>query len=626
MSKGQSKNGVRLTINNSSPYSTMIITDIDVEPGIDTVILDIGNSLPPYVSGEVQLKKVNKQFTDVKTLIFGGRVTSAEISNYMFPNVTHITVQACSSKRYITKKLVGRNGCLMAVATSAKGNIIEYKLLNTFCKKPGEEIDLKDVSSIEDYAFEGCMSTNVINTDDITTLSRKSFAGSAFHIGGDFTNGVKCFNRMIVDIDTTAKEIDIPEDIRISGIDIPENFRFDKITIHSKKSISAITSNVGNFFSGCDIPCDVLYMDFENDEFDSSILRTINTKAFKLSDKNRFCAEYDGVLYNRNKDTLICCPSKKTGALIIPEGVKYIADYSCSKIDITKLKLPDSLRSIGNLAFSKDEKLTEIDFGHGIKNLGSGENDSIFFLCIALTSIEIPSNVESIGSNAFKGCRNLSNVILNEGLENVGPGAFNGCNLTEITIPKSVKKVHDFSFQGVKRVNIKGILPAYFLHAILKTDNGMQYDDSFNIVEITDGQNKLFFPMYLESDDKSVLQHNLNYKTLAEVVEDENFISKPGEYSKHIEVKQDMAIKIYGHNQDSEIRTYLRRIATNITKRYISKKDEDGLVEFLKFNLMTTTAINKILPQVENAGMTSATAYLLNAINNAGGNQKTFKI
>lgn len=178
----------------------------------------------------------------------------------------------------------------------------------------------------------------------------------------------------------------------------------------------------------------------------------------------------------------------------------------------------------------------------------------------------------------------------------------------------------------MKRVNIKGILPAYFLHAILKTDNGMQYDDSFNIVEITDGQNKLFFPMYLESDDKSVLQHNLNYKTLAEVVEDENFISKPGEYSKHIEVKQDMAIKIYGHNQDSEIRTYLRRVATNITKRYISKKDEDGLVEFLKFNLMTTTVINKILPQVENAGMTSATAYLLNAINNAGGNQKTFKI
>ena len=196
MSKGQSKNGVRLTINNSSPYSTMIITDIDVEPGIDTVILDIGNSLPPYVSGEVQLKKVNKQFTDVKTLIFGGRVTSAEISNYMFPNVTHITVQECSSKRYITKKLVGRNGCLMAVATSAKGNIIEYKLLNTFCKKPGEEIDLKDVSSIEDYAFEGCMSTNVINTDGITTLSRKSFAGSAFHIGGDFTNGVKCFNEV----------------------------------------------------------------------------------------------------------------------------------------------------------------------------------------------------------------------------------------------------------------------------------------------------------------------------------------------------------------------------------------------------------------------------------------------
>lgn len=623
MSSKQNRYGVTLTISApASNYGPTLITDIDVESGVDTVVLDIDN-LPQYASAFVQLRNINKQFPDVRTIVFGGQVTNAEISNYMFPNVTNIVVQK-QPHRYHRKMLVGRNGCLLIAVKN--GNSIEYKLLNTFCKKPGEEIDLKDVYSIEDYAFEGCMSTNVINTNGITSLSRKSFANSAFHIGGDFTNGVKCFNGMIVDIDTTVKEIEIPEDARISGVDIPENFRFDKIIIHSRKSISAITNSTGGFFSGCNIPSDVLYMDFDNDEFNPSILTAIDTKAFKLSDKNRFCTEHDGVLYNRNGDTLICCSSKKTGALIIPEGVKYIADRSCSNIEISKLKLPDSLRSIGSFAFYNDKKLTEIDFGHGIKNLGSGEDDAIFFLCDALTSIEIPSNVESIGNNAFKGCRNLSSVIFNEGLEIVGPRAFQDCNLTEITIPKSVKKVHDFSFEGVKRVNIKGILPTYFLHSILKTDDGIQQDDLFDIVEITDGQNKLFFPMYLESGDKSILQQNLDCKTLAEVVEDKNFINRPGEYSKHLEVKQDMAIKIYGYNQNSEIRTYLRRAATSITKRYLAKKDEDRLVEFLKLNLMTMAAMNKILPQVKNAEMTSATAYLLNAINNAGGNKKTFRI
>ena len=80
------------------------------------------------------------------------------------------------------------------------------------------------------------------------------------------------------------------------------------------------------------------------------------------------------------------------------------------------------------------------------------------------------------------------------------------------------------------------------------------------------------------------------------------------------------------YNQNPEIRTYLRRAATSITKRYIAQKDEDRLVEFLKLNLMTMSAMNKILPQVKHAEMTSATAYLLNAINNAGGNKKTFRL
>ena len=249
-----------------------------------------------------------------------------------------------------------------------------------------------------------------------------------------------------------------------------------------------------------------------------------------------------------------------------------------------------------------------------------------FFACDALARVEIPSNVKLIGESAFANCWNLSNLIFNEGLESIGPNAFRNCNLAEIVLPKSVRRLCDAALNGVKNIEVPGIIPVNFLHAVLKTDDGTHPNDLCDIIEVTDGSNKLFFPMYLEANKKDDLQRSLGYKTLAEVVEDKNFINRPGECSRHLEAKQNIAVKVYGYNQNPEIRTYLRRAATSITKRYIAQKDEDRLVEFLKLNLMTMSAMNKILPQVKHAEMTSATAYLLNAINNAGGNKKTFRL
>lgn len=168
MSKKQSKDGVTLTINTpASNYGIISIVDINVQPGVDKVVFDI-DGLSRYNNFNVKLKNVNKQFPDVRTLILDERAYDTEISNYMFPNVTNVIVQGPPTP-YSRRTIVGRNGCLL----NSTGSGIGYKLLNTFCKKAGEKIDLKDVYSIEDYAFEGCMSTNVINTDDITCLSKK---------------------------------------------------------------------------------------------------------------------------------------------------------------------------------------------------------------------------------------------------------------------------------------------------------------------------------------------------------------------------------------------------------------------------------------------------------------------
>lgn len=82
MSKKQSKNGVTLTINPpTSNYGIFNIVDIDVQPGVDSVTLDI-DSLARYNNFNVKLKNINKQFPDVRTLILDGHAYETEISNY----------------------------------------------------------------------------------------------------------------------------------------------------------------------------------------------------------------------------------------------------------------------------------------------------------------------------------------------------------------------------------------------------------------------------------------------------------------------------------------------------------------------------------------------------------------
>lgn len=104
------------------------------------------------------------------------------------------------------------------------------------------------------------------------------------------------------------------------------------------------------------------------------------------------------------------------------------AFYGCS--NLTSIKIPKSVTSIGDLAFSDCSNLKTVMFEDGIQLRSIGNN--AFYECRSLTSITIPRGVTSIGDKAFYGCSSLSRIFIPSSVTSVGRSAFKGCTILYI--------------------------------------------------------------------------------------------------------------------------------------------------------------------------------------------------
>lgn len=180
--------------------------------------------------------------------------------------------------------------------------------------------------------------------------------------------------------------------------------------------------------------------------------------------------------------------------------VKSIATGAFSYIPISSVTIPNSIKTIGDSAFTSCGKLenvnilgSEVNVGNatfaGCSNLSnmiiSGSlsriGTSAFGGCSKLISITIPGNDASIGDAAFAGCSglesvtilgesvsigngtfsgssNLSNVTISGSISSIGISAFSNCiKLTSITIPGNEANIEKSAFSscyGLKNVTI----------------------------------------------------------------------------------------------------------------------------------------------------------------------------
>lgn len=119
---------------------------------------------------------------------------------------------------------------------------------------------------------------------------------------------------------------------------------------------------------------------------------------------------FNGTLNLNNVTSLIgdvFAYCKFKGDLIIPEGITELENDAFAGNEFTTIKLPSTLKKIGNGAFNGNWRLTgNIIIPEGVVSIGT----QAFYYCNTLESVELPSTLQTIQDYAFGECHGLNKI------------------------------------------------------------------------------------------------------------------------------------------------------------------------------------------------------------------------
>ncbi len=180
-----------------------------------------------------------------------------------------------------------------------------------------------------------------------------------------------------------------------------------------------------------------------------------------VSDMNNHYVSENGILYSKDKTSLILYPSNMSATgYIIPKSTTRIekaAFYNC--LNLSSITLHDGINYIGASAFYNCQNLTNISLPKNIADIYS----HTFYKCSSLNNLAIPSNIVTIGENAFYQCTQLTEVNVPRSVTTIGFGAFQECsNLVKITLLDSVTSIESNAFSNCNSgFEIHGIIGSY---------------------------------------------------------------------------------------------------------------------------------------------------------------------
>lgn len=361
-------------------------------------------------------------------------------------NLTHVSIPA--SVEVIDSQVF--DNCPKLVAT-----VVEGSVAHQYCKDNSVPFVLAGMedswnpSPLEDFVIENGVVTKYTGPGgDVVIPSRDKDGNPVTAIGLHDTEWDGPFYEC-----ETVTSIAIPSSVTSIG-----NFAFCECTNLTSVKISNSVTSIGDWaFSGNNLTSVIIpnsVTDIGEYTFSTcrnltsmtigDSVRSIGERAFggcsnltsiDVESKNNHFSSLDGVLFNKEQTKIITCPGGKQGKYVIPNSVTsigVIAFEDCSKL--TGVTIPNSVTEIGSWAFCNCRGLTSVTIGNNVNFI----RDYTFSQCISLTSVTIPNSVTEIRDWAFDNCVSLKSVTIPASVTYIGDLAFSKCpNLTAYIEPDS---------------------------------------------------------------------------------------------------------------------------------------------------------------------------------------------
>ena len=360
--------------------------------------------------------------------------------------------------------------------------IMETVTLPSTIKEIGEsafhgKTNLKEIrfpeglQKIDSGAFYGCRSLcEILLPDSIVEIGQEAFIGCSsvtkvvlpHAVSGTTSSSAFCrkiengiLSASIFSGCTALEHIDIPEGIVAIG-----EYAFNHCENLKNIRIPTTVTTIGKgAFAAC---CELEQMmipagcvEIGQSAFPHSTTgwgpTTAKFRRIDVDPQNeRFCS-VDGVLFSKNADTIVACPSQY-GVVdyTIPDGVKEILPGAFEGCDnIKRVVLPQSLEKIGERAFASMSALKEIVFPSDFPVLGK----RLFWECANLKHISWPNNLREIGEHCFAST-GIENIVIPETVERIKSYAFSFIKAKSVRLPKTVKDIELSIFAGVPEIEV----------------------------------------------------------------------------------------------------------------------------------------------------------------------------
>ena len=195
--------------------------------------------------------------------------------------------------------------------------------------------------------------------------------------------------------------------------------------------------------------------------------------------------------------------------VLFDKSISTLVCYPSAKTGST-YEIPSTVKTIESFAFKGNDELVKITVPKTVKNIGSFS----FAYCTALKSANLPEGLTVVSEGMFQNCSALNAVVLPETTVEIGKNAFEWCSkLENITLPSNVKTIGDNAFYYCR--GLKGIFLPKSITAIgnsafygcksLKTVNFSGTQAQFKAIDV-DMHNLPFSATQVNYNSKGLVQ------------------------------------------------------------------------------------------------------------------------